>query len=129
MHVNWEEQGMHALSFTKQASKEQLKNKSEQLVMKLLKLPNCPERKCGKEWALENEAEQTWTSHHVVLLVEMTSVADDTLENHGRSLLSEETTELRRRNRQGNEHLQGYISRVLGAKCQKLNKKSEQTRG
>ena len=43
---------------TKQASKEQLKNTSKQLVMKFMlqlhKLPKCLERKCGKEWVLSN---------------------------------------------------------------------------
>ena len=47
---------------------------SRLLVMKFMlqlhKLPTCPERKCGDRMgALENQAEQTWTSHNVALLM------------------------------------------------------------
>ena len=55
--------------------------------------------------ALDNQAEQTWTSHQVTLLDEMDGVAGDALESHGRSLLNEATTERQRHQRQGHEHL------------------------
>ena len=55
---------------------------------------------------LENEAEQTWTSHQVTLLSEMGGVAGDALENKRRSLLDEATAELQRRQRQNHEDLQ-----------------------
>ena len=58
--------------------------------------------------ALENQAEQTWTSHQVTLLNEMTSVPSDALENQRRSLLNEATAELQRHQRQSHEHLQEY---------------------
>ena len=56
--------------------------------------------------ALENQAEQTWTSHQVTLLNEMNCVASDELENKRRSSLNEATTELERHQRQRHEHLQ-----------------------
>ena len=52
-HIYWQEQeqGGHALRFTKQASKEKLNNMRKQLVMKFMlqlhKLPTCLDRKCG----------------------------------------------------------------------------------
>ena len=46
--------------------------------------------------ALENQADQTWTSHQVTSLNEMNSVATDALESHRRSLLSEATADLQR---------------------------------
>ena len=44
--------------------------------------------------ALENQAEQNWTSHQVTLLFEIGGVAGDALENQRRSLLNEATAEL-----------------------------------
>ena len=58
--------------------------------------------------ALENQAEQTWTSHQVMLLYEMNSIAGDELENQRRSLLNEATAELQSHLRQFYEHLQEY---------------------
>ena len=58
--------------------------------------------------ALENQAEQTWTSHQVAILDEMDGVAGDALESHGRSLLNEATTERQTHQRQGHEHFQEY---------------------
>ena len=54
---------------------------------------------------LENKAEQCWTSHLVMLLFEMKSVAGDTSEKHRRSLLSEAMAELQRHRRTNHEHL------------------------
>ena len=61
--------------------------------------------------ALENQAEQTWTSHQITLLSEMNSVASNALENKRRSLLSEATAELQKHERQSH--------------CQKFNKESK----
>ena len=81
---------------------------NQQLVMKFVlqlhKLPKRLERKnVGKNGALENQAEQTWTSHQVTLLNEKNSVVGDALENQRRSLLNEATTELQRHQRQSHE--------------------------
>ena len=62
--------------------------------------------------ALENQAEQTWTSHQVTLLNEMNCVASDALEKKRRNLLKEATTELERHQRQRHEHLQDYQQSV-----------------
>ena len=64
--------------------KEQVKNMSKPLVIKLMvqlrKPPRCPERRCGKRG----------TSHHVVLLDEINWLSQVTQwENHRTSLLSE----------------------------------------
>ena len=59
--------------------------------------------------AVENQAEQTWTSHQITILKEMTSIAGDALENQRRSLLNEATAELQR---QSHEHLQEYQQSV-----------------
>ena len=56
--------------------------------------------------ALENQAEQTWTSHQATLLNEMNDVAGDALENQRRSLLNEATAELQRHQGKSHEHLQ-----------------------
>ena len=86
---------------------------SKQLVMKftlqLHKPPKCLQRKFEQKMgALENQAEQTWTSHQVVSLNEMHSDASNALENQRRSLLSDATPELQRHQKQSHEHLQEY---------------------
>ena len=56
--------------------------------------------------ALENQTEQTWTSHRLVSWHEMNSVASDALENQRKSSLSEATAGIQRNSRQSREHLQ-----------------------
>ena len=81
---------------------EQLKNIiSERLVMKfMLQLYKATDMSLADMWermgAIENQAEQNWTSHQVMLLNKMNSVPSDALENERRILLSEATAELRR---------------------------------
>ena len=58
--------------------------------------------------ALENQAEQLWTSHQVTSLNEMQSVAGDALGNQRIGLIDEATAELPRHQMQCHEHLQGY---------------------
>ena len=56
--------------------------------------------------ALDDQAEQTWTSHQVMLLNKTNRVAGDPLENQRRSLLSEATAQLQRHQRQNHERQQ-----------------------
>ena len=65
-----------------------------------------------KMGALENQAEQTWRSHQVKSLDEMTNVASDALENPRRSLLREPTAELPKHQRESADHLQEYQQSV-----------------
>ena len=58
--------------------------------------------------ALENQAEQTSTSHQVMSLNEIKSVASDAQKNQRRSLLNEATIELQRHRSQSHEHLEEY---------------------
>ena len=46
--------------------------------------------------ALENQTEQTWTFHRLVLWHEMNSAASDALENQRKNSLSEATAEIER---------------------------------
>ena len=66
--------------------------------------------------ALENQAEQTWTSHRVTLLNKINSVAGDALDNQIRSLLNEATAELQK------------ASKAKSRTCHKFNKKSKVNR-
>ena len=78
-------------------------------MLQLHKQPKCLERKRGARMgALENRAEQTWTSHHVIPWNEMKSVAGDALGNQKRNLFDEATAEDQRHQWQIREHLQGY---------------------
>ena len=60
--------------------------------------------------ALEQRAEQSWTSHQVMLLDEMNSVAGDALEWKSReeACSVEQIQNFRRHERQNHEHLQEY---------------------
>ena len=58
--------------------------------------------------ALEQRADQSWTSDQVSPLDGMNGVAGDALEIQGRSLLSEANSELQRHQRQNQEHPQEY---------------------
>ena len=62
----------------------------------------------AKMGALVQRFEQSWISHQVILLDEMSSVAGDALENQIRSLLSEGNAELPRHVGQRRGHLQEY---------------------
>ena len=69
--------------------------------------------------ALEQRAEQSWTSQQDTLSVEMNSVAGDGLEIQ-RSLPSEANSQLQGHQRQDQEHLQEYQQDVQRRRCRSL---------
>ena len=85
---------------------------------------------CGRISVLSKiKQQQTWTSHQVVLLDEMNSVAGDALENQRRSLLSEATAEIERHQRGKVTSICKKISRVFDATCQKFEKEVQVQQG
>ena len=112
-HVYCQEQGGHALNF-QQAGFEGAVQEYDQAVcgevhVALAQATDMPRAEVRERTsALENQAEQTWTSHQIMFLNEMNGAAGDALDNQRRSLLNDATAELQRHQRQNHQHLQEY---------------------
>ena len=112
-HVYWWLQGRNALNFQPE-SFERAAQEYEQAILDEVHVAVAEATEMSeaemlaRTGARENQAEQTWTFHQVMLLDEMNSIAGDALENRRRNLLSEASAELERHRKQSQEHLQEY---------------------
>ena len=75
--------------------------------------------------ALENQAEATWTSHHVTLVNEMKSVASDALENQRKSFFPVKQFQNFKSSKGNVTSILKNISMVFDTTCQKTNNKSK----
>ena len=105
------DKGRHALNF-QQAGFERAAQEYEQAARDQVHVCSCTcQEQMPREGvrenmcALENQAEQTWTSHQMILLNEMTSVAGDVLEK------PEEVCSLKQR-----QNFKGIKGKVMSTK-------------
>ena len=132
-HVHWPEQGRNAVNF-QQAGFERAAQEHEQAACDEVHVTVAQATEMFRAefrtrmGALGNQSEQTWTSHPVVLQIEMNSVAGDA---HWKT--REQVCSVKQR--QTFKGINGKvmntckkISRVFNATCLKFNKKSKSIR-
>ena len=104
-HVDWQQRSRNTWSFQKasferaiQECGQPTRDEIHVAIARSTEMSRAEMRK--RMGALENQAEQTWTSHQITSLSEMNGVASIALENLRRSLLSEATAERQKHQKQ-----------------------------